>query len=232
MIRLSALALFLAAASMTLAAPPAPEPFGKTADGVAVERFTLKNSRGVTARIMTRGATLTELHAPDKSGKTADVVLGFDNVAGYESDDNQYFGCTVGRVGNRIAKGKFTLNGKEYQLAVNNGPNALHGGLKRSFDKVVWTAQGVETKNGPGVKFTYTSPDGEEGYPGKVTATVTYSLSENSELRIEYEAQTDAPTPLNLTNHSYFNLAGEGSPTVLDHILQLNASKCTPLMTP
>ncbi|HVJ68621.1 MAG TPA: aldose epimerase family protein [Caulifigura sp.] len=228
MIRIAALALFLATAHMTIAAPPAPEPFGKTADGEAVELYTLKNSKGVIAKIMTRGATLTQLVVPDKSGKTADVVLGFDNVAGYESDDNQYFGCTVGRVGNRIAKGKFTLNGKEYTLAVNNGPNHLHGGLKRSFDKVVWKAQGIETKNGPGVRFTYTSPDGEEGYPGKMSATVTYSLNDNNELRIDYEATTDADTPINLTNHSYFNLGGEGSKTVLDHVLTLNASKYTP----
>ncbi len=228
MIRIAALALFLAAAHMTHAAPPASEPFGKTADGEAVELYTLKNSQGVTAKIMTRGATLTQLHVPDKTGKTADVVLGFDDVAGYESDDNQYFGCTVGRVGNRIGKGKFTLNGKEYQLAVNNGPNHLHGGLKRSFDKVVWKAQAVETSTGPGVKFTYTSPDGEEGYPGTMSATVIYSLSDNNELRIEYEATTDADTPINLTNHSYFNLAGEGAATVLDHVLTLNASKYTP----
>ena len=228
MIRTAALALFLAAAHMTYAAPPVPEPFGKTADGEAAERYTLKNAKGVTATIMTRGATLTELHVPDKAGKTADVVLGFDDVAGYESDDNQYFGCTVGRVGNRIAKGKFTLNGKEYQLAVNNGPNHLHGGLKRSFDKVVWKAQGIETKNGPGVKFTYTSPDGEEGYPGKMSATVTYSLNDANELRIDYETTTDADTPINLTNHSYFNLGGAGSPTVLEHVLTLNASKYTP----
>jgi aldose 1-epimerase len=228
MIRIAALALFLATAHMTIAAPPTPEPFGKTADGVAVERYTLKNAKGVTAKIMTRGATLTELHVPDKSGKTADVVLGFDNVAGYESDDNQYFGCTVGRVGNRIKEGKFKLNGKDYQLLVNNGPNHLHGGGPRSFDKVVWKAQGIETKNGPGVRFTHTSPAGEEGYPGKMSATVTYSLNDSNELRIDYEATSDADTPINLTNHSYFNLGGEGSKTVLDHVLTLNASKYTP----
>jgi aldose 1-epimerase len=228
MIRIAALALLMTSASLVSAAPPSPQPFGKTASGEAVELYTLKNAKGVVAKIMTRGATLTELHVPDKSGKSADVVLGFDDVAGYESDGNQYFGCTVGRVGNRIAKGKFSLNGKDYTLAVNNEPNHLHGGVKRSFDKVVWKGQGVETKNGPGVRFTYTSPDGEEGYPGKLSATVTYSLNDSNELRIEYEATSDAPTPINLTNHSYFNLAGAGSPTVLDHVLQVNASKYTP----
>jgi aldose 1-epimerase len=228
MIRTCALALLMSCVSVAVAAPPKGEPFGKTADGEAVELYTLKNKNGMVAKIMTRGATLTELDVPDKSGKTADVVLGFDDVAGYESDGNQYFGTTVGRVGNRIAKGKFTLNGKDYTLAVNNGPNALHGGAKRSLDKVVWKAEGVETPNGPGVKFTYTSPDGEEGYPGELKSTVTYSLNDKNELRIEYEATSDAPTPLNLTNHSYFNLGGAGSPTVLDHVLQINASKYTP----
>ena len=203
------------------------EPFGKTADGTPVERYTLKNSKGVIARVMTRGATLTELHVPDKAGKVADVVLGFDNVAGYESDDNQYFCCTTGRVANRIAKGKFTLNGKEYSLAVNNGPNSLHGGLKKSLDKVVWKAEEVSGPHGPGVAFKYASPDGEEGYPGKLDITVTYSLNDAGELRIEYVATTDKATPINLTNHAYFNLGGAGSETVLNHELQLMADKYT-----
>ena len=227
MIRFSALVL-LFASTAALAAPPKAEPFGKTADGTPVERYTLKNAHGVIAKIITRGATLTELHVPDKSGKVADVVLGWDDVAGYESADNQYFGCTVGRVGNRIAKGKFKLNGKDYALAINNEPNSLHGGAKRSLDKVVWKAEPVETPNGPGVRFTYTSPDGEEGYPGTLKSSVTYSLNDKNELRIDYEATTDKATPINLTNHSYFNLAGAGSPTVLDHVLQVSAGKYTP----
>ncbi|MCS6860883.1 MAG: galactose mutarotase [Abditibacteriales bacterium] len=201
-----------------------PTPFGATADGTAVEVYTLRNSKGMIAKVMTLGATLTELHVPDRVGITADVVLGFDNVADYQSDKNQYFGCTTGRVANRIARGKFKLDGREYTLALNNGPNHLHGGVKRSLDKVVWKAQPVAN----GVRFTYTSPDGEEGYPGNLNLAVTYTLNENNELRIDYEATTDKPTPVNLTNHSYFNLAGAGAATVLDHILELAADEYTP----
>lgn len=205
-----------------------PEAFGKTADGTPVELYTLKNDKGMIAKLMTRGATLTELHVPDKKGKTADVVLGFDTVAGYESDDNQYFGCTTGRVANRIAAGKFTLDGKEYKLATNNGPNHLHGGVKKSLDKVVWKAKKVEGKGEAGVQFTYSSPDGEEGYPGKLDITVTYTLTDKNDLRIDYEAKTDKATPVNLTNHTYFNLSGAGADTVLDHVLRLNAAEYTP----
>ncbi len=201
-----------------------PAPFGATSDGTAVEVYTLRNSQGMIAKVMTLGATLTELHVPDKVGITADVVLGFDNVADYQSDKNQYFGCTTGRVANRIAKGKFTLDGKEYTLAVNNGPNHLHGGVSRSLSRVVWKAQPIQN----GVRFTYTSPDGEEGYPGNLNLIVTYTLNENNELRIDYEATTDKPTPVNLTNHSYFNLAGAGAATVLDHVLELAADEYTP----
>ncbi|MFG0336235.1 MAG: aldose epimerase family protein [Maioricimonas sp. JB049] len=205
-----------------------PEPFGKTSDGTPVERYTLSNGNGVVAKLMTRGATLTELHVPDKEGNVADVVLGFDSVAGYESEANQYFGCTTGRVANRIAQGKFTLGGEEYSLAVNNGPNHLHGGTERSLDKVVWAAKTVKTKFGDGVRFTYVSPDGEEGYPGKLRVTVTYTLSSDNDLRISYTASTDQATPVNLTNHSYFNLAGHGSDTVLGHRLKINADRYTP----
>lgn len=215
----------LLAASLHAAA----EPFGQTADGTPVEVYTLTNANGVKARIMTRGATLIELQVPDKDGNLADVVLGFDDVAGYESEDNQYFGCTVGRVCNRIKEGKFTLGGREYTLAVNNGPNHLHGGEKRSLDKVVWKAEETQGRNGePVVRFSYTSPDGEEGYPGTLRVVVTYSLNDQNELRISYRAETDAVTPVNLTNHSYFNLSGEGSPTILDHELTLNADRYTP----
>src|SRR6266496_3419771 len=155
---------------------PAPKPFGKTADGAMIETYTLTNKHGIVAKLITLGATLAELHVPDKSGKTVDVVLGFDDVAGYQSDKNQYFGCTVGRYANRIAKGHFTLEGKDYQLALNNGPNHLHGGLERSLSKVVWKAEPLTKENA--VRFTYSSPDGEEGYPGKLDVTVTYTLTD------------------------------------------------------
>ncbi len=203
-------------------------PFGQTADGEAVEEFTLKNASGCLAKLITRGATLTQWHVPDRQGVLADVVLGFDDVAGYESDRNQHFGCTTGRVANRIAKGEFTLNGKDYQLAINNGPNHLHGGISRSLGKVVWQAEPFTQATARGVRFSYTSPDGEEGYPGKLSVTVTYTLTDSGELRIDYTAITDQATPINLTNHSYFNLAGAGAPTVLDHRLTLNADHVTP----
>jgi aldose 1-epimerase len=206
-----------------------PAPFGKTADGSGVAVYTLKSKGGVTAKVMTLGATLIELHAPDKAGKTADVVLGFNDVAGYQSDRNQFFGCVVGRVANRIAKGKFTLDGKEYSLATNNGPNHLHGGVKRSFDKVVWKAEVQAAGSGPGVRFHYSSPDGEEGYPGKLDVTVTYRLTDKNELSIDYQAVTDRATPVNLTNHTYFNLAGAGADTVLEHELTVAADSYTPV---
>ncbi len=202
--------------------------FGRTSEGTPVKLFELNNA-GITAKLITRGATLTQLLVPDREGKLADVVLGFDDVAGYESDENQYFGCTVGRVGNRIAEGKFTLEGKTYQLAVNNGPNHLHGGTRRSLDRVVWEAEELKTDAGPAVRFRYTSPDGEEGYPGELKITVTFTLTGNKELRIDYSATTSAATPVNLTNHSYFNLAGAGSATVLDHELIVNAAAYTPV---
>lgn len=208
---------------------PEAQPFGKTADGEAVEIYTLHNGRGMTVRLMTRGATVVNLLVPDRNGKQADVVFGFDDVAGYESEANQYFGCTVGRVGNRIAKGKFTLDGHEYQLAVNNGPNHLHGGVKRSFDKVVWKAEPFENSEGTGVEFSYTSPDGEEGYPGELKASVRFHLhSDKNQLRIDYSAASSQPTPVNLTNHSYFNLSGEGAKTALDHVFKLHCDKYTP----
>jgi aldose 1-epimerase len=210
-----------------------PTPFGKTADGTAVETYTLKNKNGVTVKLMTLGATITELNVPDKKGKFTNVVLGFDDVAGYQSDRNQYFGCTVGRVANRIAKGKFTLEGKEYTLAINNEPNHLHGGAKKSLDKVVWKASRSkfvgQTKFSEGVLFTYTSPEGEEGYPGTVKFEVVYYLNDNNELQIKFAATTDKATPINMTNHSYFNLAGAGAETVLDHELLLAANEYVPV---
>jgi aldose 1-epimerase len=201
--------------------------FGKTEDGKAVEMYTLTNGKGMTAKVITYGALLTELEVPDKDGKPGDVVLGFDDLKGYLGG-HPYFGATVGRVANRIAKGKFTLDGKEYKLEVNNGPNALHGG-KKGFDKVVWKAELAEAKNVAGVKFTYVSPDGEEGYPGKLTASVVYILTEDNKLQLDYIATTDKATPVNLTNHSYFNLAGPASGDILGHELTIDAEKYTPV---
>src|SRR4051812_35760523 len=201
--------------------------FGKTADGKEVQAFTISNKEGVVVKLLSRGATLAGWHVPDKNGKTADCVFGFDDVAGYESKGNGYFGATVGRVGNRLAGGKFTLNGKEYTLTKNDGPNTLHGGGKRSFDKVIWI--GMPSGNAESVTFKYVSPDGEEGFPGKLTARVTYTLNDKDELRIEYEAITTKDTPINLTNHAYFNLSGAGSPTILDHELMIAADHYTPV---
>lgn len=215
--------------SVVSGAEPVSEPFGKTKDGHAVELYTLKNNTGLVAKVMTRGATLVQLHVPDKDGKAADVILGFDDVAGYESEDNQYFGCTTGRVCNRIAKGKFSLEGKDYTLAINNEPNHLHGGLDKSLDKLVWKANPYSNEKGQGVKFTVTSPDGEEGYPGTLEITVSYYVpNDTNSISISYTATTDKATPVNLTNHAYFNLAGEGSDTVLKHSLRLNADTYTP----
>jgi aldose 1-epimerase len=225
---LSLATLFAAGCAASTGTVVGPVEFGKMPDGTAVEAFTLTGAGGVKAVVITRGATLTELHVPDKAGNAVDVVLGFDDLAGYLGDGNQFFGCTTGRVANRIAKGKFTLDGKEYTLTVNNGPNHLHGGTKTNLDKVVWTAAAVTTSAGPAVKFTYSSPDGDEGYPGKLDLTVTYTLTDDNALRIEYTAVTDKPTPVNLTNHTYFNLAGAGADTVLDHELMINADRYTP----
>jgi aldose 1-epimerase len=197
--------------------------FGRLPDGTLIERYTLTNKNGLIARIMTFGATLTELHVPDRNGELGDVTLGFDNFESYFKG-HPHFGSTTGRVANRIAKGRFTLDGVEYKLATNNGPNHLHGGLK-AFDKVVWKATAVRRAAGPAVKFTYRSPDGEEGYPGTMDVTVVYTLTNNNELKIEYTATTDKATPVNLTNHAYFNLAGEG--TVHDHELTIFADRFT-----
>ncbi len=208
--------------------------FGKTADGAQVELYTLTNSHGLKVKIMTYGGVVTELETPDRDGKMGDIVLGFHNLKSYLAGD-PYFGAIVGRVANRVAKGKFTLDGKEYKLAVNNGPNSLHGGLK-GFDKVVWKAQPTETKavpgeteGGPALSLTYVSPDGEEGYPGNLSVSVLYTLTNDDELRIYYTATTDKATPVNLTNHSYFNLAGPGSGDILDETLMIAADKYTPV---
>jgi aldose 1-epimerase len=195
--------------------------FGKLPDGTAVDLYTLANANGLIAKVATYGTIITELHVPDRRGELCDVVLGFDNLAQYLKG-HPYFGCTVGRVANRIAKGRFTLDGQTYALAINNGPNHLHGGLK-GFDKVVWQA---EPQAGAAVMFTYASPDGEEGYPGTLTVAVTIALTDANELRLDYSATTNKPTPVNLTNHSYFNLAGDGD--VLGHELMIAADRYTP----
>lgn len=195
--------------------------FGKLPDGTPVELYTLTNRNGLVARVTNYGTIITELHVPDRAGKNADIVLGFDNIEQYLKG-HPYFGCTVGRVANRIAKGKFNLDGTAYSLAINNGPNHLHGGLK-GFDKAVWEAS---PQTGASVRFSYTSADGEEGYPGKLDVVVVMTLTDSNELRIDYSAVTDKPTPVNLTNHSYFNLRGAGD--VLDHELTLAADHFTP----
>lgn len=179
--------------------------FGKLPSGRAVDLFTLTNTRGLVAKITNYGTILTELHVPDRHGRLADVVCGFDHLEPYLKG-HPYFGCTVGRVANRIAGGKFMLDGRAYSLAVNNGPNALHGGLQ-GFDKVLWKATPLR---GATVRFDYTSADGEEGYPGRLAVRVIMKLTEDNEFLIDYTATTTRPTPLNLTNHSYFNLAGRG----------------------
>src|SRR5215813_11551522 len=206
----------------TPAAAPKGQPFGATRDGQAVEIYTLSNSKSVEARIMTYGAILVSLKVPDSTGKAGDIVLGFDSLDGYtQTPPPPYFGAIVGRYGNRIAKGRFTLDGAEYKLAANNGANHLHGGL-RGFDKVVWTAR---TPDAHTVELTYLSKDGEEGYPGNLTSTVTYTLNDDNELRIDYKASSDKSTVLNLTNHSYFNLAGQGEGDILAHQMMINADK-------
>lgn len=189
------------------------KPFGVTKNGEQVTAYTLSNG-AMSAVILDYGCIIQALYAPDKNGNPVDVVLGYDTVKAYEDNDG-YLGAAIGRVGNRIAKGKFTLNGKDYTLAVNNGPNHLHGGLV-GFDSVIWNAQVTDDA----LIFTRTSPDGEEGYPGNLAVTITYRLTENA-ITLTYDAKTDADTLVNLTNHTYFNLAGEGD--VLDHVLKVNA---------
>ncbi len=197
--------------------------FGVLPDGRPATLFTLTNSNGVVAKITNYGTIITELHVPDRQGRFADIVLGFNRLEPYLKG-HPYFGCTVGRVANRIAGGKFTLDGKTYRLAVNNGPNHLHGGL-RGFDKVLWEA---EPQGAGAVRFAYVSPDLEEGYPGRLEVAVLMTLTAANELRIDYTATTDQATPVNLTNHSYFNLAGEGQGHVLDHVLMIAADHFTP----
>jgi len=200
--------------------------FGKMPDGTGVTLYTLENQHGLVARITNYGAILTELHVPDRNGRTANVVLGFDNLEQYLKG-HPGFGATIGRVANRIARGKFTLDGKEFTLALNNGPNHLHGGIK-GFDKFVWKSRALHcTASEAAVEFTYFSRDGEEEYPGNLSVTVVYTLTSKNELKIDYTAATDKATPVNLTNHSYFNLAESGD--ILGHELMLAAGYYTPV---
>lgn len=194
--------------------------------GQPVDSYKL-TSAGLEATILTYGARVQSLKCPDTKGAMADIVLGFDDIEGYQTE-NPYFGAIVGRYGNRIAKGRFSIDGKQYTLAVNNGPNALHGGI-RGFDKVLWTAKEVKPSEGRAVELTYISKDGEEGYPGTLTATVRYTLNDAGELRIDYTADTSKKTVVNLTNHSYFNLAGEGSGDILGHRIRIDADRFTPV---
>ena len=204
------------------------ESFGKTPDGQEVDLYTLANTNGLKARITNYGAILVSLEVPDKNGKLADITLGFDTLEGYIKG-HPYFGATVGRYANRIGGASFKLNDVEYKLAANNGPNHLHGGIK-GFDKVVWKAEDVTAESNQAfVKLSYLSKDGEEGYPGNLTCTVTYTLTKDDELKISYEAETDKTTILNLTNHTYWNLAGQGNGDVLGHELMLSADKYTPV---
>ena len=199
------------------------EPFGKTPEGEEVDLYTLTNAHGLRVTIMTYGATIIDVETPDSDGKLANITLSLDSLADYLKG-HPFFGSTVGRYANRIAKGKFSLDGHEYKLATNNGVNHLHGGVK-GFDKAVWKAEPVETANSVGIAFTHVSPDGDEGYPGKLTAQVTYTLTNDNELKMDYSATTDKPTIVNLTNHTYWNLAGGGSGDVLKHQLMLNADR-------
>jgi len=202
-------------------------PFGTTPGGESVDLVTLRSPGGIELDIITYGATVTRLLTPDRDGESADIVLGHDHLQSYLMG-TPYFGAVVGRYGNRIALGRFSLEGAEYTLAVNNGPNHLHGGLT-GFDKVVWKADPYSNEKEAGVVLSYVSPDGEEGYPGELSVQVTYALTAGGDLRIDYEATTDAPTVVNLTHHGYWNLAGHGAGDILEHELAVNASRFTPV---
>jgi aldose 1-epimerase len=205
------------------------QPFGKTSDGQEVFLYTLRNQSGMDVKITNYGGTITSIKVKDRHGKFNDVVLGFDNLDGYVSKNNtSYFGALIGRYANRIAHGTFVLDGHQYHIPINDGPNSLHGGL-RGFDKRVWQAKDVSTARAPEVELHYLSRDGEEGFPGNLSVTVRYSVSGENDLRLDYSATTDKDTVLNLTNHSYFNLAGPGSGDVLEHKLTLAADRFTPI---
>jgi len=202
------------------------QPFGKTPEGSAVDLYTLTNRKGVEAAITNYGGIVVQLRVPDRKGNLADVVLGYDDLDGY-IHDKAYLGALIGRYGNRIAQGKFTLDGKVYTLPRNNGENTLHGGLK-GFNQAIWHATELESKDGPSLQLEYLSKDGEEGFPGNLSVKVIYTLTDENELKIEYSATTDKETVVNLTNHAYFNLAGAGNGDILQHQVMLPADKFLP----
>ncbi|MCX7722306.1 MAG: galactose mutarotase [Verrucomicrobiae bacterium] len=201
------------------------QPFGRTRDGTPIDLYVLRNSKGMEAGICNYGGIVVWLKVPDKYGQLGDVVLGYDHLDGYLTN-NPYFGCLIGRYGNRIANGRFVLDGVTYQLATNDGPNHLHGGLK-GFDKVVWTAKTYLTPDGPALELQYLSADGEEGYPGNLSVKAVYTVTEDNALRLDFTATTDKPTICNLTHHSYFNLAGKGD--ILNHVVTMPANRFTPV---
>ncbi len=203
------------------------KPFGKTSEGTDVHLYTLQNKNGAKVSITDYGATIVAIQVPDRSGKLADVVLGYDSLQGYETGTS-YFGGLIGRYGNRIGGAKFTLDGQTYRLAKNDGKNSLHGG-KRGFNKVVWTTHEPISKDGNTLELTYVSKDGEEGYPGTLSVRVRYTWTDRNELRVQYFARSDKPTVVNLTNHSYFNLTGDSRKDILGHMLQLEAPQFTPI---
>src|SRR5437762_9963358 len=203
-------------------------PFGSTERGEAVSAYTLKNAHGIELQVLDYGGIIVSLRVPDRTGRLGDVALGFDSLTDYQRG-SPYFGALIGRYGNRIARGRFTLDGRGYTLATNNGPNHLHGGV-RGFDKVVWKVAPFQHADSVGLVLTYASPDGEEGYPGTLRATVTYTLTDSNQLIFDYHATTDRATPVNLTQHSYFNLAGHGrGGDILGHVVTLNADHFTPV---
>lgn len=202
-------------------------PFGRLPTGESVELFTLRNAHGIEVQLTNYGGIITSIRTPDRTGKFADIVLGYDDLAGYVRS-SPYFGAIVGRYANRIARGRFTLDGTSYKLAINNGPNSLHGGL-RGFDKVVWHGEPFQNREGQAVALEYTSPDGEEGYPGTLHARVTYTLTPYDRLIVDYDAVTDKATPINLSQHTYWNLAGDASRDILGHVLTINADAITPV---
>lgn len=203
------------------------ELFGKLPDGNEVYCYTLKNANGMTVKVINYGATIASIMVPDKNGKFADVAFGYDSLSGYENG-NAFFGGTIGRYANRIGNAKFTLDGKTYEVSANEGKNMLHGG-KIGFNKVLWNAEPLETSKGPAVKMTYVSKDGEDGFPGTLTATVTFTLTKDNAIRIDYSAKTDKPTVVNLTNHSYFNLSGDPTKSILNDEVLIRADKFTPV---
>jgi aldose 1-epimerase len=233
-----AVTIFMGAIFMTTLAPSGAtpqsqsgsttkKPFGKTADGQAIDLYVLTNKNGAEASITNYGGAVVTLKMPDKNGKFADVVLGYDTAEGYLSDKS-FFGALVGRYGNRIGNAQFVLDGTTYTLAKNNGQNSLHGGLK-GFNRVLWTAKPISSKDGQALELNYTSKDGEEGFPGNLKVTVVYTLMDSNALKISYYATTDKKTVVNLTNHSYFNLAGQGSGDILGALMMINADKFTPV---